>query len=303
MNARLQDLDTGMLSALQALLNTSGVSAAAARIGVEQPAMSRKLAALRRLTGDQLLVRVGSEMHLTPRAQVLRPIVDRLLADLALLAPPEDFEPAHIRRQFTIASYDFLPADFFAGIVGELATLSPGSSFVIQGIGDKNDFVRRMCDGEIDAAITSRMDIPGVLRSCRLISEPLAVLVKPGNALAAGVDLEVYARARHISALEHTRGTGAAADVLLAAAGVRHNVIVRTQYLSLVPALVAQTDMVFTTGLRHARTMAAQHELASALMPASVGVIASHLVWHERTHADPAAKWLRELLVQRIRAL
>lgn len=299
----LEELDVSLLRALQALLNTVSVSGAAVRLGQQQPAMSRKLGVLRRLTGDQLLVRVGNQMQLTPRAEVLRPVVDRVLAELAQLSPHQGFLPAQMQRQFTIACYDFLPVERFADLVGELVLASPASSFVIQGIADKNDFVRRMCDGELDAAITSRMDIPGVLRSSRLLSDPLAAVVRPDHALAAGMDLAVYGQARHISALERARGAGAAVDVLLAAAGVRHEVAIRTQYLSLVPAMVARTGMVFTTGLRHAQRMAADHGLVCVPMPTEIGSIVSYLVWHERTHLEPAARWLREQLTLRLRSI
>ena len=299
----LEALDVGLLRALQALLNTVSVSAAAVRLGQQQPAMSRKLAALRQLTGDQLLVRVGNQMQLTPRAEVLRPVVDRVLADLSQLSPQADFSPAQVQRQFTIACYDFLPVARFADLLGELVQAAPEACFVIQGISDKNDFVRRMCEGELDLAVTSRMDIPGVLRSSRLLSDPLAAVVRPDHALAAGMDLEVYAQARHISALERARGAGAAVDVLLAAAGVRHEVALRTQYLSLVPALVARTGMVFTTGLRHAQRLAADHGLVCVPLPPEVAPIVSYLVWHERTHLDPAVRWLREQLIARIRSL
>ena len=68
----LNSLDLNLLIALDALLKEANVSRAAMRIGLSQPAASHALQRLRDLIGDPLLVRTGSRMELTPRAQGLR---------------------------------------------------------------------------------------------------------------------------------------------------------------------------------------------------------------------------------------
>ncbi len=97
-----------------------------------------------------------------------------------------------------------------------------------------------------------------------------------------------------MSSLEHAPGTGAAIDALIADAGVHTRVTVRTQYLSLIPAMLAETELVFTTGSTLASTMATRYGLRTLPVPAPVRQISCHLVWHERTHHDRAAAWLRE---------
>lgn len=52
-------LDLNLLTALDALLEEGGVGAAADRMYLSAPAMSRTLGRLRRVTGDQILVRTG----------------------------------------------------------------------------------------------------------------------------------------------------------------------------------------------------------------------------------------------------
>lgn len=58
-------LDESLIRSLHALLQETSVSGAAMRLGIAQPALSRHLKALRELTGDALLVRVGNRMVLT----------------------------------------------------------------------------------------------------------------------------------------------------------------------------------------------------------------------------------------------
>jgi len=290
-----QRLNVSLLVSLQALLSTQSVSGAAAKLSVVQPAMSRHLALLRELTGDQLLVRSGSRMILTPRAESLKLTVGRVLADLSLIYDGDaEFAPAAASRKFRLATYDFLPTRFFAQLVQRVTTQSPQSSLEIQTIGDRADFVRRLSEGDIDVAITSRMDIPGVLRAVHLLTEPLACIVRQGHPLLREPTLACYTAADHVSSLEQAPGAGAAIDALLAEAGIALRTTVRTQYLSLIPAMLAQTDLVFTTGRTLAKTMASQWDLQTLAVPAPVRPVSCFLVWHERTHHDRAAAWLRE---------
>ena len=67
----LASLDANLLVTLDLLLEERSVSAAARRQGVTQSAMSQTLGRLRDLFDDALLVRVGSSMMPTPRADQL----------------------------------------------------------------------------------------------------------------------------------------------------------------------------------------------------------------------------------------
>src|SRR5690349_4040592 len=92
----VSSLDLNLLVALDALLGEAGhVSAAARRVGLSQPAMSRQLARLRELFADPLLVRDGRGMTLTPRARSLAAPLRRALAEVeAVLLDQPRFEPA-----------------------------------------------------------------------------------------------------------------------------------------------------------------------------------------------------------------
>src|SRR5262245_2951768 len=82
---RLYELDLNLLLALDALLHEQGVTPAARRLHVSQPAISNTLRRLREHFADELLVRVGRRMVLTPFGASLRePIRENLLALEAL---------------------------------------------------------------------------------------------------------------------------------------------------------------------------------------------------------------------------
>src|SRR5689334_11663617 len=80
--AHLSQLAPNLLVQRDARPRERRVTRAAQRAGVTQSAMSRRLARLRGLLGDPLLVRTGRGMVLTQRASALAAPLARALADL-----------------------------------------------------------------------------------------------------------------------------------------------------------------------------------------------------------------------------
>lgn len=100
---RLASVDLNLLVPLLALLEERSVTRAAATVGLSQPAMSHALRRMRRLLGDELIVRRGNGMILTPRAVGLVPPLRRLLNQTARLVSSTPFDPATDRRVITMA--------------------------------------------------------------------------------------------------------------------------------------------------------------------------------------------------------
>src|ERR1700678_17207 len=106
---RLVQLDLNLLTALDALLEEGSVSGAAERLHLSQPAVSRALGRLRRITGDQILVRAGQRMLPTPYAEEIRGEVHTLLGrSRAVLSSVRAFAPGTLERTFTLRASDAL---------------------------------------------------------------------------------------------------------------------------------------------------------------------------------------------------
>src|SRR5580692_6360726 len=100
---QLNRFDLNLLIALDALLHEKNVTRAAERVFVSQPAMSAALQKLREFFDDQLLVRVGRDMQLTPRGlSLVEPVREALLRIQATLGTQPTFDPATVRRTFTL---------------------------------------------------------------------------------------------------------------------------------------------------------------------------------------------------------
>ena len=100
---RLGAADLNLLVPLMAFLEERSVTRAAERVGLSQPAMSHALRRLRHLLGDQLLVRQGGSMVLTPHAEELIAPVSRALHEASRVLDPTPCDPATDDRTITVA--------------------------------------------------------------------------------------------------------------------------------------------------------------------------------------------------------
>ncbi|MGO4393436.1 LysR family transcriptional regulator [Variovorax sp. M-6] len=298
-------LDEPLLRSLHALLAEASVSQAAAKLGVAQSALSRHLKVLRQLTGDELLIRVGNRMVLTERAQALVAPARRILADMSLLtSEAKPVEPGKMRQSFRIATYDFLPHWFFADIIERVGRQAPECDVVVRGLGSRFEHYRQLADGEVDMVITIWPELPDHLRAASLLTEPMVCLMRRGHPLLGKpLTLENYRRARHLASLEHVPGQGTILDAQLAELGVSVHTAMHTQFLSMAPAILTRSDLIFSTGRLLAEDFAERYPLALVPFPAKIKPHRYRLVWHERTHKNQAMSWMRNELIAAAREL
>src|SRR5437868_3077316 len=104
----LRQVNLNLLVALHALMTQRNVTRAAEAVGLTQSAMSGELRRLRALFGDDLLVRVGRDYHLTPLAEdLVQPVADIMAAVEHTLAHRLTFDPATDERSFSIGMSDY----------------------------------------------------------------------------------------------------------------------------------------------------------------------------------------------------
>ncbi len=120
-------VDLNLLTALDALIEERSVSAAAARLHLSQPAMSRTLGRIRDATGDPILVRTGRTMTLTPRALALRQEVQALVQRAhAVFAPERELDLGKLERTFTLRCHDALTMALGALLLRVVEEQAPG---------------------------------------------------------------------------------------------------------------------------------------------------------------------------------
>jgi len=69
-------------------------------------------------------------------------------------------------------------------------------------------------------------------------------------------------------------------------------------HFTTVPFIVSASDFIATAPERIARMFIKQLKLQSLRAPIEIPPLRLTLLWHERFHADPAHRWMRELIAR-----
>ncbi|MEN0065342.1 MAG: LysR family transcriptional regulator [Myxococcota bacterium] len=129
----LDGLDLNLLVTLRALLREASVTRAAEALGQRQPTVSRSLATLRTAFGDELLVRSGRTMALTPLARSMRTPVERSLSAIDRLRTVGAFDPSTAVRTFRLVIPDIVGVKIVPTLLARLLTEAPGIDLQVLG--------------------------------------------------------------------------------------------------------------------------------------------------------------------------
>jgi len=88
-------------------------------------------------------------------------------------------------------------------------------------------------------------------------------------------------------------------DDALARLGLRRNVAVAVPHAMVAPHVVASSDLLLTVAERIAGLLAPLLGLVVLPPPPELGLTGFRMsvLWHERTHDDPARRWVRDVIV------
>lgn len=291
-------LDLGLLRCLDALVAESHVSRAAERLGMGQPAMSRVLGRLRELFGDPILIRGAAGMLPSPRAMELAVVARRILADVDLvLGESVRFEPALCSATFRIIATDYTHATFLPLLTRSVREEAPSVTLSIKHPVHPKALVLALEEGDIELAIGHLEEPPASLRSVPLFVDRIVCLIRAGHPYLEGErSVEDFVALPHI--LVTPAGFGhfqSNVDHVLADTGLKRNVGMLSQHFLAAPYIVQSTDMVVLMPRRLAQHYIEGTGLTMIDPPLQVPTYRIFMYWHERSHRDPALKWLREL--------
>ncbi|MFI1580390.1 LysR family transcriptional regulator [Embleya sp. NPDC020630] len=295
-------LDLNLLTALDALLEEGSVAGAAARLHVTAPAMSRSLGRIRKVTGDQILVRTGRSMVPTTRALAMRAQVHVIVQQAhQLLSARQEFELPVLQRVFTVRWHDALTDACGTDLIAAVHRQAPGVQVRLSAEpGTDTPELRR---GEVDLeSASARPTLPDIRH--RLIGrDRLVVAVRPGHPLTEGpVSVERYSAADHVTVSRRGRLRDPIDDAL-ATLGHERRVVAAAPTAALAMRLALDTGLAVC--LPDAVTHTARERLGLITVPLPVPMPATplYLLWHQRHDDDLAHTWLRDLATETIRAL
>ena len=296
-------IEVYLIRVLHTLITERSVSRAALRLQSTQPAVSAQLKRLRELTGDPLLVRAGNGMSPTATAlQLVGPAANLLHEANRLFSPRSrsaGFEPLTSATTFRIAASDYLDPLFLPELVAQVKKVAPLVRMELLPLSGDFDYRRSLGAGDVDLVIGNWLEPPGELHLAKLVSDEIVCLVAedhPVNRLAASRawSQEKYLACEHVAPTPIHANARGVIDDHLASLGLSRDIMVRSAHFSLIPLMVAQSLLVLTTGRLFCSRYVDSLPVRIVRCPVPFPALTYYQLWHDLTHASPAARWLRD---------
>jgi DNA-binding transcriptional LysR family regulator len=309
MSSLPRNLDLHLIRILYLLLVEKNVSRVALKLNQPQPSISASLRKLRELTGDPILVRGARGMVPTQHGEGLLKPAKRILDEAeSLFVRKAPFQPEDAARTFHIAAPDYLDARFLPNVVALLRRGSPGSKVVIHALGPGQDYLRMLCDGDMDLVIANWDEPPAHLHISKLFEDPIICTMRADSPYARrtapdAMTLEDYLDLPHVAPTQMLPGYHGVIDAHLERLGLQRRVAVESPYFGVIPYMLTQSDLVLTTGRQFIRAFEKTLPLKSFTVPVKFPPMRFYQLWHQRVHQSTEHKWLRDQVSSAARAL
>lgn len=293
--------DLNLLYTLDTLIIEGSVTRAGRKLNLSPSAMSRALARLRQVTGDQLLVRAGRGLVPTARALEMRDKVRILVEEAqALLRPEAGLNLSTLKRTFTIRASDGLAEAMAPSLISKLQSEAPGVRLRFVRKLDKDSVGLR--DGSLDfeTGVVGQTIGPEVKAQALFADRYVGVVRHDHPLTRRAVTPEAYAAWNHVLTWRLGLDLGRI-DQSLLELGFERNVMATVDGFAAALALARVSDLVATVPEKHTLTL--RDGMHSFAIPVPTHVFTISLLWHPRLDGDPAHRWLRNRIREACKSL
>jgi DNA-binding transcriptional LysR family regulator len=291
---KLRQIDLNLLITFAAIAEEKSVTAAASRLLLSQPAVSRALQRARKMFQDDLLVRSPNGFELTLRGRKILEGLDSLLPKMEQLVAPNVFDPAREKTNFRISG----PDNVCTVVLPRLCRTYANARYLVQfefppwqaGVTDLLEH------GNLDLAL--HIDdglLPSHFQSEKLYREDWICAVARDSAFNNSLSLQQYLAADHI-AVPTLAGVQTIPDKQLAALGLKRNSRVRVAYFGVALQCLAGTELVLTLTSGMKSIVEGNRKLRLVKAPRELHAFHFLMAWHPRLTTDPRHVWLREAI-------
>jgi DNA-binding transcriptional LysR family regulator len=296
----LSEMDLNLFSVLDAVLAERSVTRAATRLNVTQSAVSNSLARLREIFSDPLVVRNGRSLTLTPRAELLTPMVSAGLNCLKnAVQGNNDFVPGETNRTFTIAAADSQQICDVPGIAECVSSQMPNAFLRVVS----PDFLLTsdgLATGKVDIEFGPAIPVKPPLHSEHVCKEVGALVVKKDHPqVKRRIRRELFNSLKHIDVeiAQGRPGTGhRMAEAFWTRQGLRRDVALSVPNFAAAVIAAAHTDYVAAVPRRIAEAFSKMLALKIVEPEFELPSIDIAMFWHARTDVDEGARYFRQLV-------
>jgi DNA-binding transcriptional LysR family regulator len=290
--------DLNLLVVLEAIYSAGGVTRAAEKLNLSQPAISHALSRLRYMFSDPLFSRHGQALMPTPLTRGLIEPLRRSLRELAaLLSESSRFDPRTAEERFTLAMRDPVEILVLPPLLGRIAGEAPGIDLRALQVARRN-IEAGLASATLDLALDVPLPLSDSVHRERVAADPLVVVARKRHPrLRAGFDLATYLRQQHVMVTSRRKGPGLE-DLVLGQRGLQRRIRLRCRNYLAAFRVVSETDLVLTMPKRYAARLNAGFGNRILPLPLAAPTLDLYLYWHDTVDKDPANRWLRALVIE-----
>ena len=291
----LRSLDLNLLVTLDVLLAEHNVTRAAQRLNFSQPSVSVHLAKLRDIFGDPLLLPGPRGMQPTARANELREPLRLALEALTLaVSPASPFDPAQAVNTWRIDAADYGESVIVLPALAGLRAAAPRTRLAVVDVPPAR-LAKQTEQGDIDLAFHTSDWAPQGLRRKTLFAERYVLVGRANHPrLKRRPTLKQFCELEHVMVSPDGGGFSGITDETLAQVGLSRKVVLSVPHFLFAKSVLASTDMV---AMLPSRLVRDDRGLQVVEPPLAVPGFEMVMLWPERSHRDPAHRWLRDFIV------
>jgi DNA-binding transcriptional LysR family regulator len=291
---KLRKVDLNLLITFAAIAEEKSVTAAATRLLLSQPAVSRALQRARAMFQDDLLVRSPSGFELTLRGRKILQELEDLLPKMESLVAPSVFDPRRERSTFRISGPDNVCAVVIPPLCRRWADGSHRVQFEFHPW--QSGIAELIEHGQLDLAL--HIDdglLPSHFQSERLYREDWVCVVARESRFGNRISMNDYLSAKHIVVGTYA-GVQTIPDKQVAAIGGKRHSFIRVPYFGVALECLPGTDLLVTATSGLAPLIKANRKLRLLKAPAELQSFYFLMAWHPRLNTDARHQWLREAI-------
>lgn len=291
-------VDLNLLVVLDTIYTEGGITKAAEKLHLTQPAVSHALARLRDMFNDPLFERQGYRMVPTPLTKrLIDPLRESLRQLGGILNDTQPFEPATAKKRFVIGLRDYMESTVMPRLMQTLAAEAPQVEVSSVRV-NRRSLEGELAAGTLDLAVDVLLPVAASVKFSRVSMDGTAVVARRDHPRVQGaIDIDGYLAERHILVTSRRQGPGFE-DLGLHRHGLQRDVALRCQFYFAACRTVSETDLLLTMPESYAHVANRQFGNQVLPFPLPMAPMDAYMYWHASTDNDAANRWLRDLMLR-----
>jgi DNA-binding transcriptional LysR family regulator len=291
---KLRQVDLNLVITFAAIAEEKSITAAASRLLLSQPAVSRALQRARVMFQDDLLVRSPRGLEPTLRGRKILQELEGLLPKIEELVTPNLFDPVREKSHFRMSGPDNVCTVVLPRLCRQYANSRNQVQF--EFLPWQSGIAELVEHGQLDLIL--HIDdglLPSHFQSERLYREDWICAVARESQFGDQLSLKRYVAASHIIVSTYG-GVQTIPDKQLAAVGAKRSSCIRLPYFGVALQCLPGTELVLTLTSGMTSVVKSDRKLRLVKAPQELQSFHFLMAWHPRLNTDPRHVWLREAM-------